>query len=108
VVGHHEPATIYFLVDVGDDEVDLEGGAVLQFPFSGLLGHFPPEIAIDVNVLVCHCDGALREEFVQLLPVLLLGIPAHNDRFAPMKARETAIKSALMVAADTVTRRAIP
>ncbi len=48
---NHEPVAVDFFIDVGDDDVDIDLFAILEYHCPSLLAHLPREIAIDVNLL---------------------------------------------------------
>ena len=56
MVGNHEPATVYLLIDIGCDGIDRTNGAVLRLRLPGLDADLPREIAIDVDLRVREGD----------------------------------------------------
>jgi len=52
MVRDDEPVAVNFLVDIGDEVVELGRITILHFLFAGFLTHFPREVAVDVNMLV--------------------------------------------------------
>jgi hypothetical protein len=52
MVRDDEPVAVNFLVDIGDEIVELGRITILHFLFAGFLTHLPREVAVDVNMLV--------------------------------------------------------
>jgi len=76
-----KPLPVYFLVDISRDVVELGSAAVFHFLGAGFLTHLIRHATIDVNVLVRQRYVSLCEKFINVLPILLLGVPADNDCF---------------------------